>query len=176
MWLHSVENRQNLAYYGCTVVAYNCIMVAWHLLQSYDVRWQLNRCVRENMDIKEFVQRVQPRKKRSRLIPFADQIRELKTQGYTDLQIRDWLAENSLEVSRETVRKFVKNGVETATNQASDITTGTHDAHKEDISRNTSTAVERDGLSQADKIRKKLEDQKRDADSTRFKHDRTGNI
>jgi orotate phosphoribosyltransferase-like protein len=131
---------------------------------------------KEKMDIKEFVQRVQPRKKRSRLIPFADQIRELKAQGYTDLQIRDWLAENSLEVSRETVRKFIKKGTETTTKQASDMTTETHDAHKENTSSNTDTAVEKVGLSQADKIRKKLEDQKRDADSRRFKHNKTGNI
>lgn len=128
------------------------------------------------MDIKEFVQRVQPRKKRSRLIPFADQIRELKTQGYTDLQIRDWLAENSIEVSRETVRKFIKNRTETATKQASDMTKETHDTHKEITNSSTDTVVERVELSQADKIRKKLEDQKRDADSKRFKHDRTGNI
>ena len=128
------------------------------------------------MDIKEFVQRVQPRKKRSRLIPFADQIRELKTQGYTDLQIRDWLAENSLEVSRETVRKFIKNGTETATKQTADMSTETDDAHKENKKSNTGTAVERVGLSQADKIREKLENQKHDADSKMFKHDRTGNI
>jgi hypothetical protein len=126
------------------------------------------------MDINEFVKRVQPRKKRSRLIPFADQIAQLKAQGYTDLQIRGWLAENGVEVSREAVRKFIKNAAKSGPQQATKSTT-LISAHKEDTTGETGAPVNNAGLSQADKIRQKLEDQKRDADSKRFKHDKTDN-
>ena len=126
------------------------------------------------MDINEFVKRVQPRKKRSRLIPFADQIGQLKAQGYTDLQIRGWLAENGVEVSREAVRKFIKNAAKPGSQQPTD-TVILNSAHKENTTGDTSVPVTNAGLSQADKIRQKLEDQKRDADSKRFKHDKTGN-
>lgn len=105
------------------------------------------------MDIEEFVKQVQPRKKRSRLIPFTDQIMTLKTQGYTDLQIRDWLAANGIAVSRETVRKFAKKAAGTP-GQA---------AEKKQV------------ITQAEKMRKNLEDQKREANSKLFKHDKTGN-
>jgi hypothetical protein len=128
------------------------------------------------MDINEFIQRVQPRKKRSRLIPFADQIWTLKTQGYTDLQIRDWLAENSVEVSRETVRKFIKKAAKTGNaKQASNTTAKSAITFNENTESETSVPVEKNGSSQAEKIRRMVEDQKRDADNKRFKHDKTGN-
>lgn len=126
------------------------------------------------MDINEFVKRVQPRKKRSRLIPFTDQIKQLKTQGYTDLQIRDWLAENGLEVSRETVRKFIKNAGKSGPQQSVETVT-LNSAHKGNTTSETSAPGTNAGVSQADKMRQKLEDQKRDADSKLFKHDKTGN-
>ena len=129
---------------------------------------------REKMDITEFVKRVQPRKKRSRLIPFADQIKQLKTQGYTDLQIRGWLAENGIEVSREAVRKFIKSTTKPGSQQPTN-TVILNNAHKENTTGDTSAPVINASLSQADKMRQKLEDQKRDADSKRFKHDKTGN-
>lgn len=59
------------------------------------------------MDINEFVKQVQPRAKRSRLDPFKDQIFELKARGYANWQIRDWLASNGIDVTQESVRKFV---------------------------------------------------------------------
>ena len=62
------------------------------------------------MDIEEFEKRVQPSAKRSRLEPFRSQIFELKAKGYADWQIRDWLAENGLEVSRQAVQQFIKKG------------------------------------------------------------------
>lgn len=126
------------------------------------------------MDIDEFVKRVQPRKKRSRLIPFAGQIGQLKTQGYTDLQIRGWLAENGVEVSREAVRKFIKNAAKTGPQQPTD-TINFNGAEKETTPGEISALVTNSGLSQADKIRQKLENQKREAESKRFRHDRTGN-
>lgn len=127
------------------------------------------------MDINEFIKRVQPRKKRSRLIPFADQIWTLKTHGYTDLQIRDWLAENGVEVSRETVRKFIKKAAKTGNaKQASNTTAKSDITSNENMENETSVPVEKSGSSQAEKIRQMVEDQKRDAESKRFKHGKTG--
>lgn len=60
------------------------------------------------MDIEEFERQVKPRAKRSRLEPFQSEILALKSKGYTNWQIRDWLAANGVEVSQESVRKFIK--------------------------------------------------------------------
>lgn len=60
------------------------------------------------MDIEEFEKQVPPKAKRSRLEPFAAQIFALKAKGYTNEQVRDWLASNSEKVSVEGVRKFIK--------------------------------------------------------------------
>ena len=59
------------------------------------------------MDINEFVEQVKPRAKRSQLDPFKSQIFELRDLGYANRQIRDWLATNGIEVTQESVRKFV---------------------------------------------------------------------
>lgn len=59
------------------------------------------------MDISEFVKQVKPRAKRSQLDPFKAQIFELRELGYANWQIRDWLATNGIEVTQESVRKFV---------------------------------------------------------------------
>jgi hypothetical protein len=129
------------------------------------------------MDIEEFAKQVQPRKKRSRLIPFKDQIMTLKSQGYTDLQIRDWLALNKVEVSREMVRKFVaKQALEKQpepqkTNAPAQDNVGSNKVGSTTANDQAAKPV----ISQADKMRMKLEEQKRDAESKRFKHDKTGN-
>jgi hypothetical protein len=60
------------------------------------------------MDIEEFERQVKPRAKRSRLEPFQSQILALKGKGYTNWQIRDWLAANGVTVTQESVRKFIK--------------------------------------------------------------------
>lgn len=60
------------------------------------------------MDIEEFKSKVSPSAKRSRLEPFRSQILELKSNGYADWQVRDWLAGNGLEVSRQAVQQFFK--------------------------------------------------------------------
>jgi hypothetical protein len=60
------------------------------------------------MDIEEFKKQVSPSAKRSRLEPFRSQILELKSNGYADWQVRDWLAGNGLEVSRQAVQQFFK--------------------------------------------------------------------
>lgn len=59
------------------------------------------------MDINEFIKQVRPRAKRSQLDPFKSQIFELRALGYANGQIRDWLATNGIEVTQESVRKFV---------------------------------------------------------------------
>ena len=59
------------------------------------------------MDINEFIKQVKPRAKRSQLDPFKTQIFELRALGYANGQIRDWLATNGIEVTQESVRKFV---------------------------------------------------------------------
>ena len=59
------------------------------------------------MDINEFIKQVKPRAKRSQLDPFRAQIFELRELGYANGQIRDWLATNGVEVTQESVRKFV---------------------------------------------------------------------
>ncbi len=60
------------------------------------------------MDISEFEKLFKPSSKRSSLEPFRSQIFELKNKGYADRQIRDWLAANGLEVTRQTVQIFIK--------------------------------------------------------------------
>ena len=59
------------------------------------------------MDINEFIKQVKPRAKRSQLDPFKSQIFKLRALGYANGQIRDWLATNGIEVTQESVRKFV---------------------------------------------------------------------
>lgn len=62
------------------------------------------------MDIEEFEKQVKPSAKRSRLEPFRAQIFELKAKGYADWQVKDWLAANGVEVSRQAVQQFIKKG------------------------------------------------------------------
>ena len=74
------------------------------------------------MDIEEFEKRVKPSAKRSRLEPFRSQIFELKAKGYADWQVRDWLAANGLEVSRQAVQQFIKKGEQAQRVHAADST------------------------------------------------------
>lgn len=126
------------------------------------------------MDIEEYVKQVQPRKKRSRLIPFTSQITSLKAQGYTDLQIRDWLAANGVQVSREMVRKFV---AQKAIEKASDNNKNTlphHPVVENDQATEAANTAETPPTTQAEKIRKMLEKQKDEASKKLFRHDKTG--
>lgn len=67
------------------------------------------------MDINEFIKQVKPRSsKHSQLDSFKLEITVLRKRGYANGQIRDWLATNGIEVTQETVRKFV-NSMESAT-------------------------------------------------------------
>lgn len=60
------------------------------------------------MDIKEFEKKMTPAAKRSKLEPFRFGIFELKNKGYANWQIGEWLAENGVKVSQESVRKFIQ--------------------------------------------------------------------
>lgn len=60
------------------------------------------------MDIAEFEVLTTPKAKRSRLVPFAKQVLELKRKGYAHAQIGQWLASNGVTVTAEAVRQFIK--------------------------------------------------------------------
>jgi len=77
------------------------------------------------MDINDFVKQVKPRAKRSQLDPFKAQIFELRELGYANWQIRDWLATNGIEVTQESVRKFVVTRESADAQLASKSTTAT---------------------------------------------------
>lgn len=62
------------------------------------------------MDIEEFEKQVEPMAKKSRLAPFQTQIFELKSKGYADWQIKDWLSSNGVAISRQAVQQFIKKG------------------------------------------------------------------
>lgn len=104
--------------YWLYLIAIKCmiqptILSGWvHLLMG--IRWFDDRYdpvqlhpKGHRMDIKEFIQQVKPRAKRSQLDPFKSQIFELRELGYANGQIRDWLATNGIEVTQESVRKFL---------------------------------------------------------------------
>ncbi len=81
------------------------LLALWWLDDRYDpVQLHLKGI---QMDINEFIKQVKPRAKRSQLDPFKSQIFELRELGYANGQIRDWLATNGIEVTQESVRKFV---------------------------------------------------------------------
>lgn len=64
------------------------------------------------MDIEEFKKGTPPAKKRSQLMPFRKEILSLKSDGYTNWQIRDWLAENNVTVSHQAVQQFLSKQME----------------------------------------------------------------
>lgn len=62
--------------------------------------------MKSSMDIEEFSRNFSPRARGSRLDPFKKEILLLKERGYADWQIRDWLASNGLQVTRQAVQQF----------------------------------------------------------------------
>ncbi|MDB5815718.1 MAG: KorA protein [Rhodocyclales bacterium] len=123
---------------------------------------------RESMNIEEFTQQVQPRKKRSKLIPFIQQIRELKARGYTDQQIRQWLAMNQIEVSREAVRKFIKNQVVDSPSEVA------HQPREDQPQADAIGSTAPGNESNTDRLRKQVQQQQEEAASNLFRHDKTG--
>jgi hypothetical protein len=84
------------------------------------------------MDISEFEKLFKPSSKRSSLEPFRSQIFELKNKGYADRQIRDWLAANGLEVTRQTVQIFIKKSKGAPTPNSNKISSPSSPAPTED--------------------------------------------
>jgi sugar-specific transcriptional regulator TrmB len=123
------------------------------------------------MDIEEFVQKHQPGMRASKLDKYAKEIKALKEKKYSDEQIREWLASNGLEISREAIRKYIR---KFATRSQLPITTSittVNESKPEEVA-----AIAPNNESQAEKLRRKLAEQQGDADKTRFKHDKSGNI
>jgi len=60
-----------------------------------------------NPHIEDFMRQTQPKAKRSRLEPFQEPILLLKSKGYANWQVREWLVSNGVEISLESVRKFI---------------------------------------------------------------------
>lgn len=121
------------------------------------------------MDTDDFTKRVQPGKKISKLTPFTQQILSLKNKNYTDQQIKDWLLENSVEISRESVRKFIKSRQKTTPTKAPTST-----QTQEQSSSKINSTTQNSNISQSEKIKKQLEAQKEEAMRDQFKHDKTG--
>lgn len=133
------------------------------------------------MDVEEFTRKVKPRKNGSQLLTFQKEIGDLKRQGYSDEQIREWLAKNNITVSRENVRKFIKRHLpdlnrkfqaEPQVNLAAPIV---DNKAIEKVLLGEIKTSEKVRESQADRIRKLAEEQRNEAEKSRFKHDRTGN-
>jgi hypothetical protein len=115
-----------------------------------------------SMDINEFMATVKPGKKISRLQKHEKDIRELKARGYTDEQIRQWLAENDVTISREAVRKFLKKlPTEGDKTKATEITS-------------PDAKPEAKGESNFEKIQRQVAEQKEKAAGSKFKHDKLG--
>lgn len=135
------------------------------------------------MDVDDYAREVKPHHKRSKLLAFKDQIRALKQKGFSDMQVRDWLAQNGVQVSRENVRKFIKRHLvdveenTTKDEQQSSAKTGQREKAP-DVGSGNSTDVEQVANtkeSPAERLRRIAQEQRDEADSKRFSHDKTGN-
>lgn len=132
------------------------------------------------MDTEAFSRDTAPRQRRSRLQRFKSDIRELKQRGYTDLQIRDWLAKNDVIVSRENVRKFIKRYISVSSNIRDDsileapIIQNIGGSASPQQGRTTTNGDSGTPESQAEKLRRLTRKQRDQADQAQFKHDKTG--
>jgi hypothetical protein len=122
------------------------------------------------MDIEQFVKKHKPRMRTSKLDKYAQEIKTLKDRKFTDEQIREWLATNGIQVSREAVRQFVKKVSKNVQVTFEPVAPNQSEPEPNEIPR-TKISSE----SQAEKLRRKLAEQQNDADKTRFKHDKSGN-
>lgn len=132
------------------------------------------------MDVDEYAREVKPHYKRSKLLAFKDQIRELKHKGFSDMQVRDWLAQNGIQVSRENVRKFIKRHLVDLDESMAE------DKQKSPATNETMQNVGNENLpetrqlentkeSPAERLRRLAQEQRDEADKRRFSHDKTGN-
>lgn len=132
------------------------------------------------MDVDEYAREVKPHYKRSKLLAFKDQIRELKHKGFSDMQVRDWLAQNGIQVSRENVRKFIKRHlVDLDENMAEDKqqSPATNETMQNFGNENSpeTQQLENTKESPAERLRRLAQEQRDEADKRRFSHDKTGN-
>lgn len=138
------------------------------------------------MDVEDFTRKVKPHHKRSKLQKFETEIRDLKRQGYSDMQVRNWLEENGIKVSRQNVQKYIARHLADL-NQVEGAAPSTMPAHPgggpagghqapaeiKPVEQAASGADPHE--SPAERIRRQAEEQRSDAEKTRFKHDKTGN-
>ena len=106
----------------------------------------------------------------SKLDKYVQEIKTLKDQKFTDEQIREWLATNEIQVSREAVRQFLKKVSKNISITVEPPVPSLNEPRPNEVPRTPII-----GESQAEKLRRKLAEQQSDADKTRFKHDKSGN-
>lgn len=132
------------------------------------------------MDVDEYAREVKPHYKRSKLFAFKDQIRELKHKGFSDMQVRDWLAQNGVQVSRENVRKFIKRhlvDLDESTAEDKQRSPVTDQAIQNVGNENSPETQQPQSTkeSPAERLRRLAQEQRDEADKKRFSHDKTGN-
>lgn len=126
------------------------------------------------MDVEEFAREVSPHLRRSRLWKFKDQVWTLKRTGYSDMQIRDWLAANGVAVSRQNVQKFIKRHLGQLCVEPLNQVMAAPVHEEEGIQRNDGSTTASTHESRAEKMRRLAEEQRHEADKSRFKHDKIG--
>lgn len=135
------------------------------------------------MDVDDYAREVKPHHKRSKLLAFKEQIRALKQKGFSDMQVRDWLAQNGVQVSRENVRKFIKRHlVDVDENKTEDEQQSLGKIAQSEKRTDLGSADKADAKqianikeSPAERLRRVAQEQRDEADSKRFSHDKTGN-
>jgi hypothetical protein len=135
------------------------------------------------MDVDDYAREVKPHHKRSKLLAFKEQIRALKQKGFSDMQVRDWLAQNGVQVSRENVRKFIKRHLvdvdesKTEDEQQSPEKIGQLEKRTDLGSADKADAEKIANIkeSPAERLRRLAQEQRDEAESKRFSHDKTGN-
>jgi hypothetical protein len=135
------------------------------------------------MDVDDYAREVKPHHKRSKLLAFKEQIRALKQKGFSDMQVRDWLAQNGVQVSRENVRKFIKRHlIDVDKNKTEDEQQSPEEIGQLEKRTDLGSADKADAKqiantkeSPAERLRRLAQEQRDEADSKRFSHDKTGN-
>lgn len=135
------------------------------------------------MDVDEYAREVKPHHKRSKLLAFKDQIRALKHKGFSDMQVRDWLAQNGIQVSRENVRKFIKRHLvdldeKAVKDEQESSAPVTNTEMVQDVGNEKSTEAQQatnTKESPAERLRRLAQEQRDEAERKRFSHDKTGN-
>lgn len=134
------------------------------------------------MDVENFTREVKPHHKRSKLTQFEQQIRELKNQGYSDMQVRDWLERSGITVSRQNVQKYIARHLKSQGMEPSPAIID--DTPKELATRQVSTVGLQPGTSRniedtkespAARLQRLAMEQRDEAAKNHFSHDKTGN-